>query len=407
MPSSSVSEELHWLYLDLNSYFASVEQHLNPKYRGRPLAVVPTIAKTTSVIAASYEAKAFGVKGGMKVAEARALCPQLILMTGRHGHYVEYHKKIMEVLESCHPITVVSSIDEVAFKLGGRDKKLENAILLAQEMKDKIRKEVGDSFTSSVGISTNRFLAKVASDMQKPDGLTIIQKKDIPKKLYRLKPQDLIGIGRNMDIRLRKAGVYTVEKLYSLSIKEMRAIWGGVGGERYYKWLRGEDLELSFEANKSVGHSHVLPPAKRTMTGVQQVGKKLLAKAGIRLRKLDAWARHLYISVSYLDRPKWKSNLKMLECQDSFTLQEAFDQLWANVRVGTPLKVSVTLTDLVHESERNFSFFENNKRVKLTKAMDTINMRWGRNTIYLGSIAESLDSAPTRIAFTSIPDMEI
>lgn len=406
MPSD-ISEKLRWLYLDLNSYFASVEQHLNPKLRGRPVAVVPSLTNSTSVIAASYPAKALGVKGGMNVGEAKKLCPSLVLIAGNHRHYVEYHKKIMEAVETCHPITMVSSIDEVAFRLGGRDQNLSNAVLLAKEMKEKILTMVGPSFTSSVGLSTNRFLAKVASDMQKPDGLVVVQQSDIPQKLYRLKPQDLIGIGPRMDIRLRKAGVYTVEKLYSLSIKQMRAIWGGVGGERYYQWLRGVDLELTYRLNQSVGHQHVLPPAMRTMTGVQQVGKKLLNKAAVRLRKLSAWTRHIAVSVRYMDGARWKNDLKMLECQDSFTLQEAFDQMWVTVHIGAPIKISVTLSDLVHESERNFSFFENGKRVQLSKTMDLINLRWGKDTVYLGSIAQSLDSAPTRIAFTSIPEMDV
>lgn len=395
----------NWLFVDLNSYFASVEQQLNPKLRGKPVAVVPMLSDSTCVIAASYEAKKYGVKTNTMVRDARSMCPGITFIEGQHLEYVRYHKKIVEAVESCHPVTAVCSVDEMACRLQGRDQKFKNAIELSYDIKGAILKKVGECLTSSVGLAPNRFLAKVASDMQKPDGLTYILPWEIPDKLLSLKLRDLIGIGARMEKRLNAQGIHSVEKLYSLSVHEMRSIWGGLGGERFYKWLRGEDLELSYEKNKSVGHQHVLPPELRTMKGAYHVGLKLLNKAGVRLRRLNAWASHISIRVKYVDRTYWANDAKILECQDTLSLQEAFSFLWQTVTPETPLKISVTLSHLVHESERSFSFFENKKRLDLSRAADAINERYGPYTVHFGGIHEALSSAPTRIAFSNIPEV--
>lgn len=402
-----MASQVAWLYLDLNSYFASVEEHLNPKIRGKPIAVVPMLSDSTCVIAASFQAKKFGIKTGTRVGDAKKMCPSLILISGNHEKYIQYHQKIISAIESCHPVTAVMSIDEVACALGGRDKNIENAKALAQEIKNKIYKDVGESFSCSIGLAPNRFLAKVATDMQKPNGLVLILPEDLPHKLYALKLRDLIGIGARMEERLQLAGVQSVQRLYELSVNEMRGIWGGIGGECFYKWIRGDNFDLTHNENQSIGHEHVLPPKYRSPQGAYIIGQRLLNKAAIRLRKINSWVRHLAVTVKYVDRTYWSGELRMLECQDTFTLQEGFDQIWTQFKAGTPLKISIQFTRLVHDTERTFSFFENDRRILLSRTMDKLNCRYGKNTIYLGSVHETLDSAPTRIAFSSIPDFEI
>ena len=165
---------LNWLFVDLNSYFASVEQEVRPELRGRPVAVVPMMADTTCCIAASYEAKAFGVKTGTIVADAKRMCPGIVLVEGRHELYVEYHHRIVEAVESCLPVTAVLSIDEMACRLMGRERPLLAALELGRKVKARIRERVGPMLRSSVGLATNRYLAKVASDMEKPDGLVAL-----------------------------------------------------------------------------------------------------------------------------------------------------------------------------------------------------------------------------------------
>ncbi|GIL17587.1 MAG: DNA polymerase IV [Oligoflexia bacterium] len=380
---------------------------MNPSLRGKPIAVVPMMAETTCCIAASYEAKAFGIKTGTMVRDALRMCPNLILIEGNHEKYIHYHERIVEAVESCHPVTSVLSIDEMACRLQGRDQKPENAMALAQQIKKSIL-SVGSQLKSSVGLGPNRFLAKTASDMKKPDGLTLILKKDLPQIMYKLKLRDLCGIGENMERRLNQHGVFTMEQLYKLDLPKIRKVWGGIGGEYFYRWLRGEDFLLSHQEHQSIGHSHVLPPDLRNQDSAYSVIQKLLYKAGVRLRKYNLWAQSMSVSIRYLDGYKWANDVNMLECQDDMSLREILKHLWSQRMPGAPLKVSVVLFNLIHDSERTFSFLENQdqKRLQLTKAMDQINSRFGKYTLYFGGMKAAELAAPTRIAFSNIPSLD-
>ncbi len=206
---------LRALYLDFNSYFASVEQQLRPELRGKPIAVLPVLAETTCCIAASYEAKAFGVKTGTKVSDARKMCPGIRLIEARPYKYVEYHHMLVDIVESCTHVEKTLSIDEMVCMLTGSQQKRENAFKLAQHIKQTIAAKAGEHIRSSIGIAPNVFLAKVASNMQKPDGCIVIEQNELPEKLYPLELRSLYGIGRSMEARLHSHGIHTVQQLYA------------------------------------------------------------------------------------------------------------------------------------------------------------------------------------------------
>jgi DNA polymerase-4 len=193
----------------MNSFFASVEQEMNPALRGRPIAVVPMLADTTCCIAVSYEGKAFGIKTGTKVGEAKKLCPGIQLVVGNHAHYIKYHNRIVETVESCVPVEAVCSIDEIASRLTGSQQNVNTAGALADKIKGAIKTQVGSSLRCSIGVAPNRYLAKIAADMKKPDGFTAIRPCDLPAILYPLKLRDLPGVGARMEARLRSRGILT------------------------------------------------------------------------------------------------------------------------------------------------------------------------------------------------------
>ena len=228
---------LSWLFVDLNSYFASVEQQARPELRGRPVGVVPMMADTTCCIAASYEAKAFGVKTGTIVADAKRMCPEIVLVEGRHELYTEYHHRIVEAVESCVPVTAVCSIDEMACRLMGRERALRAALELGIRVKQSIRERVGPMLRSSVGLATNRYLAKVASDMEKPDGLVALPLDILPEALRGLTLRDLPGIGSRTEKRLNEKGIHAMDDLLALDCEQAGEIWGSVWGERLWHWL--------------------------------------------------------------------------------------------------------------------------------------------------------------------------
>lgn len=401
---------LRKLVLDFNSYFASCEQQMRPELRGKPVAVVPVKADTTCCIAASYEAKKVGVKTGTIVGEAKKLCPGLQIVQARHRVYIEYHHKLKAAVDSCIPIDNVMSIDEMACTLMGKQQKKENAIALALQIKKAIAGQVGEFIKCSIGLAPNNFLAKTATDMQKPDGLVVIEEKDLPQCLYKLKLNDLVGIGRRMEPRLRKYGIDTVEKLCNANKSLLRRVWGGIEGERYYSQLRGEVVNRPPTHRSTVGHSHVISPEYRTIDGAYAVLHRLLQKAAMRLRHLGYAAGTMSIGVRFLDGIKWRNEASFSYTQDTMVLIKIFNVMWNELKdkKHKPIKVSVTFYNLVPEYLITPSFFEDYDKVKsLNTAVDKLNRKFGYGAAYYGGSHTALDSAPMRIAFTQIPDVDI
>ncbi|RIK67740.1 MAG: DNA polymerase [Planctomycetota bacterium] len=394
------------LFVDMNAYFASVEQQYRPELRGRPVAVVPLRAETTFCIAASYEAKAFGVKTGTAVFEARRMCPGIVFVEARHELYVHVHLAILGAVDSCVPIHRVLSIDEMACHLSSTDRSADRATQKGLQIKEAIRQRAGDFLRCSIGIAPNAFLAKVAGDMKKPDGLTLIDSHDLPYKLYPLALSDFPGIGRRMLPRFLRRGITTVQQLCALSSDDLERIWGGIVGRNFWLALHGHDVPEPPTRRRTVGHSHVLPPKLRTELGAQGVLMRLLCKAAARLRRLGYWAGRLDVHVSFRHGGGWHRWTHLNQCQDTSSM-DAFLSLWARRRlVGQPFKVGLTLSDLMsNRSATQPLFAEQQRRVALSHVMDRINGRYGRDAVHMATIHEFLDTAPTRIAFSNVPDI--
>lgn len=272
-------KELNWLYLDLNSYFATIEQQLDKNIRNKPVIVVPVLSDYTCAIAASYEAKKHGIKTGTNVKAAREVCPDLVCILARHDVYVEYHHKILDEVNKHLYIDYVLSIDECACRLTGLQKSTKESITIAQNIKDGIRKNVGEYISCSVGIAPNRFLAKIATEMKKPDGLVVIRPEDIPEKLFGLKLRDIPGIGGKTSKRLAGFGINSIEKLYRFDAKTLRKMWGSIVGERLWYLLRGIELKEIESKKSSIGRSRVLAPEMRDINGAKEVYIELALKA--------------------------------------------------------------------------------------------------------------------------------
>ena len=422
------SPPIRWLFLDLNSYFASIEQELRPELRNRPVVVVPVMADTTCAIAASYEAKAFGVKTGTQVGEAKRMCPGLVLVEARHELYVQYHHKIIEAIELCVPVSAVLSIDEMAVRLIGREQPLLSALDLAHRVKASIREHAGKTLRCSIGLAPNRYLAKIASDMEKPDGLVALTPDILESALNRLELRDLPGVGARMEKRLHQSDIRSMSQLLALNREQMNHVWGGIGGEKLWNWLRGEDFnDAELEHQKSISQSHVLPPDLRTHEGCYAVAHKLLHKAALRLRTASLWTTNVSLFIKFvvpkteakrrhssgISHAGWSHGIPVIECQDSQTLVEALKKLWALRPQGPqyqkPFQVGVWLGDLVPNHLHTLNLFSGleteTRRTRLSSTMDTLNHKYGLNTLMPASMLLAKAAAPTRIAFTSIPDL--
>ncbi len=398
---------LDWLFLDMNAYFASAEQQLQPALRGKPVAVVPSMTDRTCCIAVSYEAREYGIKTGTNVGEARRRCPQLRLVEGQHENYLRIHKQIIAAVETVLPVERVCSIDEMACQLSPQHRETGQAVLIAKQVKEAIADRVGIYLRCSIGLAPNRFLAKVASNMQKPNGLSLITREELPHRLHPLALTDFPGIGRNMLRRLESKGVRSTRQLCALSKQQMVDTWQSIVGEQWWYRLRGDDYPERPTHRRTVSHSHVLPPKLRTDQGVRSVMVRLLHKAAMRLRKLNHWTSRMALSISYTDWPKWKETIYLGRCQDTSTLLEAFERAWNNRPLGgRPIKTSITLLDLTPNASTTPSLFIEDRRAhQAAHAMDAVNEKFGSNSLYFASMHEARDAVPLRIAFTNIPEI--
>ena len=431
--SAASPPEVNWLFLDLNSYFASVEQEVCPELRGRPVGVVPMIADSTVCIAASYEAKAFGVKTGTVVGEARKMCPEMVFVEARHEIYVDYHHRIVKAVESCLPVTAVLSIDEMACRLMGRERPLLAAMRLGRQVKEAVRTQVGSTLRCSVGLAPNRYLAKIASDMEKPDGLVALTKDILREALLTLELRDLPGIGARTEKRLNEKGIRTMADLFQvldgqLGREQTGELWGSVWGERLWHWLRGDDFDMAeTEHSKSMSHQHVLGPELRNLESAWAVAHKLLHKAAMRMRGEGLWAGRIGVSLGFVGQAplrgstvfgpskseSWNAELKLTECQDNATLIAALRKLWETRPQGSgfqePFFVSVVLGGLVPDALHTLSLFDaqdgSDERAKLAATMDALNHKYGMQTLAPATMLTAFKAAPTRIAFHSIPDL--
>lgn len=404
--------EAGWLYVDFDSYFASCEQLLRPELRGKPVAVVPVMAETTCAIAASYEAKAFGVKTGTPIWRAKKLCPDLILVAARHEAYVRLHEQAKEAIETCHPVTAVCSIDEIACRLGGRDREPEAARELALTIKSTLAAAIGSALHCSIGISSNMFLAKIAADFDKPNGLSMLLPEDLPGKLLDLKLTDLTGIARAMEVRLHQATVASMAELWALSPRRMREIWGGVEGERYWHKLHGYDLPLLETHRSTIGHSRVLEPRLRTPELAFYVARRLLLKAVSRMRRMRYCAGAIDLSMRFMDRSRWHGRRRIKASDDSVLFLEILSSLWQEMQkcggARTMLNIGVGLSELIETENATADLLSWKPEAKphagLCAAMDRIHQRFGRKALTLGVEPAQLADLGTKIAFTRVPD---
>ena len=407
---------LRYLFIDFDSFYASVEQESDPHLRGQPIAIVPSInVETTSCIAASYEAKHYGVKTGVPVRQARVLCPKIKFVQANHEKYVAIHNSITKIIHEIIFVDEVLSIDEMYGRLPPKWQSPKIAIEKAEAIKASLKKAIGPCITASIGIAPNRFIAKLASKMKKPNGLMLIDHPQLPQALDSLDLSDITGIGARMLIRLKNQGILNVASLCQADRSTLHRIWGSIEGDRFWYALRGIALPEQGTNKRSFGHSHVLPPQLRTFHGAFSTLHRMLEKACHRLRMNNYFTGHLILHVKFGFEWRWGQEVRCSPTQDTLTLARLMNMLWETrpSMAPNPTKVSVTLMGLIHAQNHTPSLFETGEeqqRAKLLQTIDQIKQRYGSRSIYYGTamIAQkTAEAAPMRIAFNHIPDLSI
>ncbi len=407
---------LNWLYVDMNSFFASCEAQDNPALRGKPLIVVPVKSDYTCAIAASYPAKDYGIKTGTQVKEAKALCPDLLIVEARPNRYVHYHHNIIEAVERVVPVDRVCSIDEVACRLMGPERTELAARALGYRIQRAILERVGGALTSSVGIGPSRLLAKTAADMHKPLGLTLLRQDELPGPLLALPLKDFPGIGPAMQRRLGEAGIYTTRHLWDLPPTRLRQIWGGIGGDNFWYALHGVDPPDIETIRNSISHSHVLGGALRPLDHARPVARRLVSKCGSRLRRMGYKCTGLHLSIR-ADKGTGRAQAQMSFglTSDSFRLLEALDELWTVCvkKLNAPRikKVSVTCLNMVPVGAEPDLFGwtaeqdEDERHMRLLSALDGLNQKFGKDAVSIGPRPIIHSFVGAKIAFNRVPEV--
>lgn len=395
------------MHIDLNSCFASVEQQANPLLRHKPVAVVHSDAPYGCILAPSVEAKLWGVKTGMTLSEGRQRCPILISRIADPPKYREVHHRFATLLSDYAPHPLAKSIDEFVLSLPSRS----DLVGVVQEIKSRIKKDIGDYLRVSVGISTNQNLAKLASGLHKPDGFDVIDHTNYLDVYKNIELQDFCGINIRNEARLHKVGIFTPLQFYQASRQTLKSAFESILGDYWYARLRGYEVDLpavlctALQAGdvpqKSFGQSYVLPhPMARDEW--YPIMAKLVSKAGRRMRKDGYGASATHLSLRYSDHTSYKLGHKLKTTLHSdHDLIAAINSLSPNSDKKVK-KIAITLFGIGRDDNQESLFIDKVKEKRLVTALDGLNTRYGDYTISYASLMGSAGHVRDAIAFGKV-----
>lgn len=360
------------MHIDMNSYFATVEQQANPLLRGKPVAVSGRPHINSVIAAASIEAKKFGVKSGMGTWEAKKLCPDLIFIPGDPAKYLATTGKLLKIFKSYSPTVEIFSIDEVFLDMTD----MADVTEVALEIKQRVREEVGEHITCSIGIAANKFLAKLASEKKKPDGLTVVTKDNLDEILLSSRLDDFCGIGRKILRRLQAMGIYTVASLRVIPEEFLTAAFGVRGKEiKNMAWGIDDSVLVPDYARpeaKSFSHSLTLPKETTDRAYVESVLLYLSEKVARRMRADFFCGRVIHCN-------------GVQKALTHYT-DDGLEIFNVGRQLVTALSVRAVYIGVSGLQKKKFTeqslLPEMQKREKIVSALDRTNDRFGENTVF-------------------------
>ncbi len=408
------------MFIDLNSCFASCEQQADYLLRNKPIAVGAYATPGGCILAASYEAKKYGVETGMRVSDGRALCPQLIILGSDPPKYRHFNRKFLQLFREYTSDVYVKSIDEMVLHLEqapSLHKRVHNGKSvpeamkdIAREIKQRIVNEVGDSLRVSIGIAPNRYLSKIASGMEKPDGLTVIDKSNYLVQLGKFTEiEQLNGIKHGYGNRLRYHRIKSAIDFYNANIHTLKQAFHSIIG--YHWWLRMHGYEADDREfdKKSIGHSYALYKAYYPDdVRLHQILCQLSEKMARRMRKNGYQSQGIHLGLSFSSWEYWHKSKKLSETRYSGAdlYQEALKILSEAPKLPVrTIDVSCHyFTDI--DLRQQFLFETDWKKQAVTHALDTIWDRWGEFTLIPARMLNMPNKILDRISFGSIKEVE-
>ena len=393
------------MHVDLNSCFATVEQQANPHLRGRPIVIAAYTTPNGCVLAPSIEAKKYGIKVGMTVREARLLYKDVIVRDPDPQLVRDVHIKFVKIFKDYSPFVYPKSIDEVVVEFKGLPAFKRGLVNIGADIKKRLRMEVGEWISCNIGIATNRFLAKLASSLHKPDGLDVITYKNILDVYSSVSLIDLNGINTRYEARLNSNGIFNpLQFLKTGELFLRKNVFKSIVGHYWYLRLRGfetDDVEIK---RKSFGQDYAIGKKTNDQTELSRILMKLCEKMGRRLRSSGNEAFGIHVGIIYEDWTYWHKSKKFN--RPMFTTDDLFiKSMWIfNMRDKEKkvAKISVSCFELFIAKTSQINLFDiEDKKKKVSNALDKINDRYGEYVITPALMMDMDNLVLDRIAFGS------
>lgn len=376
-------EKLHILHADMDAFFSAVEQRENPELKGKAVIVGGVNLSNRGVVStASYEARKYGVHSAMPIAQAKKLCPHGIYLPARHNLYQKASQEVFSVLKKFTPQVEKLSIDEAFLDVKGCEKLYGDAVQIARSIKREVKEKT--ELTISVGVSINKFLAKLASDYDKPDGLTIIEKKDIKSFMKNLDIDKIWGVGDVFAEKLAARDVYKVSDIWSFSLEELKKSYGKAGVKLFFL-SRGIDkrkVEIKNEI-KSVSHEETFADNIADKDKLLAYLFKMSEKVSFRLHSNSLKGSTVFIKVRYSDFSTFsrQKSLKTYINSSDIIYQTAKELLDDNKLLKKPLRLlGIGVSNLAKEGQEQLNLFAKNDD-QLDQTIDEIKRKYGFDKI--------------------------
>ena len=375
------------LYIDLNSCFATIEQQARPMLRGRPVAITNRLVPNSCIIAASYEAKALGIKVGMRSREASTICPELIYAETEPDKFIFVHEKLKKIMSDYSASVVMKSIDEGVIDLTAAPEHIYNRSRyeLGYEIKQRLKDEIGCYMHCNVGIASNRFLAKLAGELHKPDGLDEITAENQRRIFATLKLTDLPGINIRMEARLNAVGIFTPLQFLDADEDTLtKLVCKSIDGHKWYRRLRGIEVDSVTSGIKTVGRQFVLDGRNLSRNETEARLVHLAEDVGYRLRSKNLYARGIYVwTYDFTDGYNHCQLINKEAFNTDYDIARLARQLYA--KLPCPVRIiGITLYKLQSSADPQLCFEQSlkNHRDAICAAEDKINLRFGARKIH-------------------------
>ena len=335
------------------------------------------------IVAPSVEAKRLGIKTGMRVQEGERLCPGLVVLPPSPNLYRSIHVALRQVLREYSDVVVPKSIDEFIVNLEGYPALAMGTHAIAREIKQRIKDEIGESLTVSIGIGPNRFLAKTAAGLHKPDGLDEINATNVEPIYAGMQLTDLCGIADRNAMRLQAQGIYTVTDFYRADVRTLRAAFQAITGYHWYLRLKGWEVDDVEFGRHSFGNSFALPQPLTTPEELAPILTKLVQKTGQRMRHGGYQCRGVHVAMSYRDGGHWHKGIAL---KSAINDSREMYRLAYRLLCASPYRKPVTILaesvfNLEEGGAQQLGLFEDTTRQQdLVDALDIINSTWGATT---------------------------